>query len=238
MLREPSAFTRRQFLYQGLTLASASLAVPRFIQASALMIPRAALGMSAIPGVDQDRILVVVQLSGGNDGLNTIVPYGADEYFRLRPTIGIPTDLALKLGRSHAVGLHPQMGGIKALYDDGLCGIAMKESEPWIVEDATVDPRTADNPWVTGEFGMRFYASVALRSPDGFALGTFSVLGFEPRRVTDAEVATLSDLAALGIDELELRLEAERLRGELHGSHEVRTLPPAPLESPPLSEAD
>jgi GAF domain-containing protein len=84
---------------------------------------------------------------------------------------------------------------------------------------------------------MQFYASVALRSPDGYALGTFSVLGFEPRKVTDAEVATLSDLAALVIDELELRLEAKRLRGELQGSNEVRTLPPAPLESPPLSEA-
>jgi hypothetical protein len=121
--------------------------------------------------------------------------------------------------------------------DDGLCGIAMKEEEPWIVEDATVDARTATNPWVTGPFGMQFYASVALRSPDGYALGTFSILGFEPRKVTDAEVATLSDLAALVIDELELRLEASRLRGELHGSREVTTLPPVASEYPPLSEA-
>jgi uncharacterized protein (DUF1501 family) len=117
------AFTRRQFLYQGLTLASASLAVPRFIQASALGLPHAALGMSSIPGVDQDRILVVIQLSGGNDGLNTLVPFGADEYYKLRPGIGIAADQTLKLGKSRAVGLHPQMAGIKGLYDDGLCSI-------------------------------------------------------------------------------------------------------------------
>jgi serine/threonine protein kinase len=102
--------------------------------------------------------------------------------------------------------------------DDGLCGIAMREAEPWVVENASTDVRTADNPWVTGEFGMRFYASVALRAPDGFALGTLSILDFEPRTLTETEVATLVDLAALVIDELELRLEASRLRSELHGS--------------------
>ena len=102
--------------------------------------------------------------------------------------------------------------------DDGLCGIAMSQSEPWVVENATTDPRTAGNPWVTGEFAMRFYASVALRAPDGYSLGTLSILDFEPRTLTETEIATLVDLAALVIDELELRLEASRLRSELHGS--------------------
>ncbi len=65
---------------------------------------------------------------------------------------------------------------------------------------------------------MRFYASVALRTPDGYSLGTLSILDFEPRTLTETEIATLVDLAALVIDELELRLEASRLRSELHGS--------------------
>jgi uncharacterized protein (DUF1501 family) len=118
-----TAYTRRQFLHRGLTLASASLAVPQFLQASALALPRAGAGMTSIPGVDQDRILVVIQLSGGNDGLNTLVPFGADEYYKLRPGIAIPADQALRLGRAKALGLHPQMPGLKALYDDGLCSI-------------------------------------------------------------------------------------------------------------------
>jgi len=102
--------------------------------------------------------------------------------------------------------------------DDGLCEIAMRQSEPWVVEDARTDPRTAANSWVTGEFGMRFYSSVALRAPGGYSLGTLSILDFVPRTMSETEVATLVDLATLVIDELELRLEASRLRSELHGS--------------------
>ena len=102
--------------------------------------------------------------------------------------------------------------------EDGLCGIAMRQTEPWVVEDATTDHRTHDNPWVTGPFAMRFYASVALRTHDGYALGTLSILDYKTRTLTETEVATMVDLAALVIDELELRLEATRLRSELQGS--------------------
>lgn len=115
------AFTRRQFLGTGLTLASASLAVPSFLQRSALALPHSWWG-GAIPGVDEDRVLVVVQLSGGNDGLNTVVPFGEGAYQRARPGIGLREDRVLKLAKAE-VGLHPNMGGIKALYDEGQCAI-------------------------------------------------------------------------------------------------------------------
>ncbi|MEM9663115.1 MAG: DUF1501 domain-containing protein [Planctomycetota bacterium] len=124
--RNPSdarAFTRRSFLGQSLTMASAAVTVPHFLQASAYGLPMPEAGLSSMPGVPEDHVLVVVQLGGGNDGLNTVVPFEHDDYYKARPTIAIPKDRALRLGRGLDVGLHPNMTGIKELYDDGLCGI-------------------------------------------------------------------------------------------------------------------
>jgi len=118
-----SAFTRRQFLHTGLTLASAAATIPWFLNASAMGMPHAAPGMTSIPGVPEDHILVVVQLSGGNDGLNMVVPYGMGDYYKARPGIGIPANNVLKLGESSGIGLHPQMAAVKDLYDSGHCSI-------------------------------------------------------------------------------------------------------------------
>ena len=94
--------------------------------------------------------------------------------------------------------------------DPGLCASAVCQLDPWIVTDAKVDVRTLANPLVAGELGLRFYLGVPLTTSDGFNLGTLNVIGFEPREVTDAEVETLQDLAAVVMDELELRLDARR----------------------------
>ena len=64
-----------------------------------------------------DRILVAVELSGGNDGLNSFVPYGDDAYYNHRPTIGIPRDQLLKL--DDHFGLNPGMLGLHRLWNDG-----------------------------------------------------------------------------------------------------------------------
>ncbi len=68
-----------------------------------------------------DRILMVLQLSGGNDGLNTIVPYRNDIYYRLRPTLGIGADKVLRA--TDSLGFNPAMTGLKGMYDDGLLTI-------------------------------------------------------------------------------------------------------------------
>ena len=90
--------------------------------------------------------------------------------------------------------------------DPGLCASAICQVDPWLVSDAQVDVRTIDNPLVAGELGLRFYLGVPLRTRDGFNLGTLNVIDVEPREVSDGEVATLQDLAAVVVDELELRL--------------------------------
>jgi GAF domain-containing protein len=94
--------------------------------------------------------------------------------------------------------------------DPGLCASAVCQLDPWIVTDAKVDVRTIDNPLVAGELGLRFYFGIPLTTADGFSLGTLNVIDFEPREVTEEEVATLKDLAAIVMDELELRRDARR----------------------------
>lgn len=124
-LHNKPAYTRREFLGSSLAMASAAMTVPAFVNASAFGLPMPALGMSSIPGVDEDKILVIVQLSGGNDGLNTVVPFGDDQYYRGRSGIAIPRDQVGKLGgkRTGGIGLHPALDSVRELYDEGLMTI-------------------------------------------------------------------------------------------------------------------
>src|SRR5262249_45201702 len=64
----------------------------------------------------KDTILVVIQLTGGNDGLNTVIPFSDAEYSKLRPTLKQPTATIKKL--NDQVGLHPSMGGLAGLLQD------------------------------------------------------------------------------------------------------------------------
>ncbi|MDF1584873.1 sensor histidine kinase [Marinimicrococcus flavescens] len=90
----------------------------------------------------------------------------------------------------------------------GLCASAILGTDPWIVENAAADARTLANPLVAGGFGLRFYAGVPLHTHDGHNLGTLCVIDRQPRPVSEDEIATLADLAAVVMDELELRLSA------------------------------
>jgi hypothetical protein len=89
--------------------------------------------------------------------------------------------------------------------DPGLCASAILQDGPWVIEDALTDPRAKDNPLVTSEFGLRFYAGVPLRTTDGYSLGTLCVLDFAPRGISDDDLATLQDLAGMAMTELDLR---------------------------------
>jgi uncharacterized protein (DUF1501 family) len=113
--------TRREFLQSslaGATLAATGLSLPRFLS-------RTALAASCRTG---ERVLVVVQLSGGNDGLNTVVPYRDDLYQKARPTLRIAAERALKL--DDTLGLHPDLTGFKRLYDDGLLSVVTNVGYP------------------------------------------------------------------------------------------------------------
>ena len=136
MLNDPNhPFTRRLFLQQGMTLASMAATAPLFIQRSALGMMRP-LGspLSSEPGVPDDRILVVVQLGGGNDGLNTVIPYGSNLYYNARPNIAIAAPgragAALEVDKSSGIGLHPNLDGFKELIDAGVANIVQGVGYP------------------------------------------------------------------------------------------------------------
>ena len=133
-LTNKPAFSRRMFLQQGLGFISLAATAPLFIQRSAggMLLPFGSL-LSSVPGVPDDRVLVVVQLGGGNDGLNTVVPFGNDAYYRMRPAIAVPApgkrgnnpnqQAALPIDEKSGIGLHPNLNGFKELLDEGIASI-------------------------------------------------------------------------------------------------------------------
>ncbi|HTW86267.1 MAG TPA: DUF1501 domain-containing protein [Candidatus Sulfotelmatobacter sp.] len=79
-------------------------------------------------GADDDRVLVVVNLQGGNDGLNTVVPFGMPDYYRFRPTIGIPAGNVLRL--DDVVGFNPALAPLKKMYDAGQVAVVQGVGYP------------------------------------------------------------------------------------------------------------
>ncbi len=76
------------------------------------------------------RALVVVELEGGNDGLNTVIPFETDQYYKLRPSLAIPKRQVLKLEGASGVGLHPAMTAIQKLYQQGRVAIVQAVGYP------------------------------------------------------------------------------------------------------------
>jgi two-component sensor histidine kinase len=94
--------------------------------------------------------------------------------------------------------------------EPGLCASAILQRGPWVLKDASSDPRSRANPLVTGDFGLRFYVGAPLTTQDGFNLGMLCVLDREPRPVSQEQLSHLEDLAAIVMEQLELRLSARR----------------------------
>jgi PAS domain-containing protein len=98
--------------------------------------------------------------------------------------------------------------------ETSFCAHTIEDSEVMVVPDARLDPRFAQNPYVTGEPHLRFYAGAPLRTSQGMALGSLCINDTHPREFSDQQRATLADLAAMVVDELELRLAAQTLKRE------------------------
>jgi len=108
--------SRRDFLVRGMYGLGIGAGLPLILDRTS-----AALAAQALQGTSiekhPNRILVVVELSGGNDGLNTVVPFGDAAYYRARPKLGIKEQEAIKIADGY--GLHPSMVGFERLYKDG-----------------------------------------------------------------------------------------------------------------------
>ena len=107
--------TRRIFLQRGLTLLAATPTVPAFLDQTAFAVADPLDAPRVQPPTGKDgKVLVVVQLSGGNDGLNTVVPFANDAYHRARPGLGVEARSVLKL--SDEIGLHPNLRPVYEMF--------------------------------------------------------------------------------------------------------------------------
>lgn len=106
-------------------MIAVGLVAPRWLStlAEADVLRRAHGGKAA-----SDTVLVVCQFSGGNDGLNMVVPYADKNYYLNRPTLGIPENQVLKLNDS--MGFHPELKGLQALFNEGKVAIVQNVGYP------------------------------------------------------------------------------------------------------------
>jgi uncharacterized protein (DUF1501 family) len=88
----------------------------------------AAPALPGLPAAAADRVLVVINLQGGNDGLNTVVPFGLSQYYRARPTLAVPAKDVLRL--NDQVGFNPALASLKAMYDKGQVAIVQGAGYP------------------------------------------------------------------------------------------------------------
>ncbi|MEY3870171.1 MAG: hypothetical protein RLZZ338_4062 [Cyanobacteriota bacterium] len=93
----------------------------------------------------------------------------------------------------------------------GLCASAIWENDVYEIPNTLEDPRTIAHPLVSGPLGLRFYAAAPLKTQDGYNVGTLCVIDKHPRELSPEEKDTLADLAAIVMDEMELRLSARKL---------------------------
>jgi uncharacterized protein (DUF1501 family) len=103
-------FTRRTFIKNGVAAFTVSLAVPRFVSD---------LAYAQGP---VNRNLIILDLSGGNDGLSMLVPYTDPFYYSRRPTLGIPAGTVLPIGSDASgkvLGLHPKLTGLQGIFNEG-----------------------------------------------------------------------------------------------------------------------
>ena len=140
--------TRRQFLAGGLGLVGVGSALPNFLVNSAL-------GAAQEPA--NHKIVVALYLYGGHDGASDAVPYGHDEYHKIRPNIRYTEKEVHKL--NDEVGLHPNLTGFKELYDQGSLAVVLGTGYPsfnyshflgrkiWETGDPLVRSRAENTSW-------------------------------------------------------------------------------------------
>lgn len=188
-----SSSSRRQFLKLLGTAGSISLSgvPPRFLI-------RAAEATSTVS--PDKRVLVLIQLAGGNDGLNTLIPYADPAYELARPGIRIPTPQVLKLNSD--VGLHPGLSGLRELYDEGKLSIVQGVGYPNpdrshfrsmdIWQSAQPEHESPRDGWLGRGLEWQFDRQPALA--EGLAIGTDKLpLAFASTRLTVPTVRRIED---------------------------------------------
>jgi GAF domain-containing protein len=111
------------------------------------------------------------------------------------------------------------LGATETPLNCSICSHAILQKDIFVVPDTTKDSRTQDNPLVTDDPSVRFYAGALLESPEGLPLGTLCVLDYKPRTLTAEEADTLKILARQVMTQLELRRTLSELRRALQAKN-------------------
>jgi uncharacterized protein (DUF1501 family) len=159
--------SRRAFISRSLGVAVLGGTLPSFFGEAAFADPLPALGSS----LDPRNVLVVVQMGGGNDGLNTVVPYSDDEYQRVRPALAVKPASVLRI--DERIGLNPVMASLNEMFKEGQVALVQGVGYPNPNRshfEATQIWETAspDRPVSTGWLG-RYLDRTVPSSPAGSA---------------------------------------------------------------------
>jgi uncharacterized protein (DUF1501 family) len=128
-MKKLSFQTRREFLRGTILGGAVTWTIPSFLANTFSALGAEAEGKATQIATGRDsNILVVLQLAGGNDGLNTVIPYANDHYHRARPRLKLTDSKILKL--NDELALHPNLTGLKELYDAGQLGIVQGVGYP------------------------------------------------------------------------------------------------------------
>ena len=171
----------------------------------------------------KDNVLAVLSLSGGNDGLNTIIPYNSGHYRDYRPNLGISTDQVIKLNEE--LGMHPTMGPLKRFWDEGKLAIFLGIGYP----NPSYSHFRSMDIWHTCEpdkIGTEGWLGQAIKEIDPNAENVLTGVNFGrglPRALAKdgvpvASVGNLETYGLLtGIDGEEQRTEALDVFGRMYG---------------------
>jgi uncharacterized protein (DUF1501 family) len=192
-----------------------------------------ALAQTALPGLPggSDRILVVINFQGGNDGLNTVVPFGMADYYRYRPSLGITQNEVLRI--DDTFGLNPVLAPFKTMYDRGNVAIVhgvgypdpdhshFRSTEIW----QTAQPKTYES---TGWLG-RYLDDAGLPKQNLFNAVAISNVLPELLISKSTDVPAIDALAAYG-------LRSDKTKGDSEAFHELVRDTTVPFRSPFLAQ--
>ncbi|MBS1723780.1 MAG: DUF1501 domain-containing protein [Armatimonadetes bacterium] len=209
-------FSRRDFLGRGSMLAVGLVAPPWLAAIAKADVIRQSKGGK----VDPDNVLVVCQLSGGNDGLNTVVPWADATYRTLRPTLAIPEDQVLKL--DDQMGFHPSMTAVAELFKQGKVAVIQgvgypnpnrshfKSMDIW----QSADPvgNRLKYGWIGRAFDIRSEKN-ALSPVAGIGLSVEKPMALQADHASIPCFASLADIQAMVGDP-----DTERMLRQIQGS--------------------
>jgi uncharacterized protein (DUF1501 family) len=224
-MNPPILTTRRDFLRTTLLGGALTWTVPSFVAQTFSSLHAAADGsLTQITTGKDSPILVLIQLAGGNDGLNAVVPYTNDYYYKARPTIAIPTKQVLPM--SDTLGLNPAMAGFKSLFDAGHLSVVngvgypnpnrshFRSTEIWQTasdEDKYLTDgwlgRYFDNacqgcdPTVAINIGPRLPQAFSSHNPTGISLESPESYRFMGAGINDDEEAAYRSMYGPGMDD-------------------------------------